>query len=56
MDLAYLTGQRVADVLKMDERDLRDGLLHVAQGKTGAKRRIEIAVARRARRAVLSAR
>ncbi|UGB46947.1 tyrosine-type recombinase/integrase [Frateuria edaphi] len=42
MDLAYLTGQRVADTLKMDERDVRDGFLHVAQGKTGAKRRIEV--------------
>ncbi|AHX12906.1 integrase [Dyella jiangningensis] len=42
MDLAYLTGQRVADTLKMDQRDVRDGFLHVAQGKTGAKRRIEV--------------
>lgn len=42
MDLGYLAGQRVADTLKMDERDVRDGFLHVAQGKTGAKRRIEI--------------
>jgi integrase len=33
----------VADTLKMDERDIRDGLLSVRQGKTGAKRRIEIA-------------
>lgn len=43
MDLSYLAGQRVADTLKMDERDIRDGLLSVRQGKTGAKRRIEIA-------------
>lgn len=42
MDLAYLTGQRVADTLKMDERDIREGQLAVRQGKTGAKRRIEI--------------
>jgi len=42
MDLAYLTGQRVADTLKMDQRDVRDGFLHVSQGKTGAKRRIEV--------------
>src|SRR5690242_13969836 len=42
MDLGYLAGQRVADTLKMDERDVRDGFLHVAQGKTGAKRRIEV--------------
>lgn len=42
MDLAYLAGQRVADTLKMDVRDIRDGFLHVTQGKTGVKRRIEI--------------
>jgi integrase len=42
MDLAYLAGQRVADTLKMDARDIRDGFLHVTQGKTGTKRRIEI--------------
>lgn len=42
MDLAYLTGQRVADTLKMDQRDVRDGHLQVAQGKTGVKRRIEV--------------
>lgn len=42
MDLAYLSGQRVADTLKMDERDVKDGFLHVAQRKTGAKRRIEV--------------
>lgn len=43
MDLAYLTGQRPADVLAMDERDLRDGAIEIAQGKTGAKLRIEVA-------------
>ncbi|RMU70947.1 Phage integrase:Phage integrase, N-terminal SAM-like protein [Pseudomonas syringae pv. apii] len=42
MDLFYLTGQRIADTLKMDERDIRDGRLWVQQGKTNAKRRIEI--------------
>ncbi|AWY39448.1 integrase [Pseudomonas putida] len=42
LDLFYLTGQRIADTLKMDERDIRDGKLAVRQGKTGAKRRIEI--------------
>lgn len=42
MDLFYLTGQRIADTLKMDERDIRDGRLAVQQGKTKAKRRIEI--------------
>lgn len=34
MDLAYLTGQRPADVMRMDERHLRDGHLEVQQGKT----------------------
>lgn len=42
MDLGYLTGQRVADTLKMDLRDLQGGFLQVSQGKTGAKRRIEV--------------
>jgi integrase len=42
MDLAYLTGQRVADTRTMDQRDVREGFLHVKQGKTKAKRRIEI--------------
>ena len=42
MDLAYLAGQRVADTRRMDQRDIREGFLHVKQGKTGAKRRIEI--------------
>jgi len=42
MDLAYLTGQRVTDTLGMDERDIKDGFLHVKQDKTGIRRRIEI--------------
>ncbi|WP_223504876.1 tyrosine recombinase XerC [Pseudomonas sp. BF-R-24] len=42
LDLFYLTAQRIADTLKMDERDIRDGQLAVQQGKTSAKRRIEI--------------
>lgn len=42
MDLAYLTGQRPADVLKMNETDIRDGVLHIAQRKTGQKLRISI--------------
>ena len=42
MDLAYLTGQRVADTLLMSERDIRDGALHVKQGKTSAKLRIGV--------------
>lgn len=43
MDLAYLTGQRPADVLRMDERDVRDEVLRVRQGKTGTKVRIGVA-------------
>jgi len=43
MDLAYLTGQRPADTLKFDERDVRDGVLAVGQNKTGAKLRITVA-------------
>jgi integrase len=42
MDLAYLTGQRPSDVLKMTERDIDDGALCVVQNKTGAKLRIII--------------
>ncbi|MGY8624194.1 tyrosine-type recombinase/integrase [Chromobacterium violaceum] len=40
MDLAYLTGQRPADVLKMKETDIRNGALEVKQNKTRAKLRI----------------
>lgn len=42
MDLAYLTGQRVADVLRMAETDIRDGAIEVQQNKTGAKLRIAV--------------
>lgn len=42
MDLAYLTGQRPADTLGFTEHDIRDGYLHVQQGKTKSKIRIEI--------------
>lgn len=42
MDLAYLTGQRPADTLKFDERDIRDGMLHLGQNKTGKKLRISV--------------
>lgn len=44
MDLAYLTGQRTADVLKMSLFDLRDGALEVQQNKTGKKLRILLAI------------
>ncbi|UBB15486.1 tyrosine-type recombinase/integrase [Comamonas odontotermitis] len=40
--LAKLTGQRPADVLRMSENHIADGILHVQQGKTAAKLRIEI--------------
>lgn len=43
LDLAYLTGQRPADVLKMSHSDLKDGAIYVVQNKTGAKLRVEIA-------------
>ena len=42
MDIALLTGQRPADVLKIMMADIRDGAVFVAQNKTGAKRAIEI--------------
>lgn len=42
MDLAYLTGQRPADVLKATVMDVQDGCLRVTQGKTGAKIRITL--------------
>ena len=42
MDVALLTGQRPADVLKMKRADVRDGVLFVAQNKTKAKRAIEL--------------
>ncbi len=40
MDLAYLTGQRPADVLKMRRSDVKDGALEVKQNKTTKKLRI----------------
>jgi integrase len=42
MDVAYLTGQRPADVLKIQRFDIRDGALWITQGKTGKKLRIEV--------------
>lgn len=42
MDLAYLTGQRPSDVLSLAETDIREGVLHVRQRKTGAKLRIAV--------------
>lgn len=42
MEIAYYTGQRPADVLKLERSDIRDGLLWVAQNKTGKRLRIRI--------------
>jgi len=42
MDLALLTGQRPADLLKMNRADIQDGALLVTQNKTGKKLRIAI--------------
>ena len=42
MDLAYLTGQRPADILSMRATDCDDEYLQVAQGKTSKKLRIEL--------------
>lgn len=42
MDMAYLTGQRPADVLKMRENDIVDGMLQIKQEKTGKKLRISL--------------
>lgn len=42
MDLAYLTGQRPADVLKTTAADVQDGHLRVTQGKTGKRLRIAL--------------
>jgi integrase len=42
LDLAYLTGQRPADVLKLSRSDIKDGTLWVEQNKTGKRLRITI--------------
>jgi len=42
MALAYLTGQRPSDVLKMSETDIKDNLLTVTQNKTEKRLRISI--------------
>lgn len=42
LDLAYLTGQRPADVLAFTRADIKDGELWVKQAKTKAKLRIAI--------------
>lgn len=42
LDLAWLTGQRPADVLKVSEGHIKDGELWITQNKTGAKLRIAV--------------
>ena len=42
MDLALLTGQRLADVLKLKRTDISDGALWIVQNKTGGRLGIEI--------------
>lgn len=42
MDVAYLTGQRPADVRKISQADAKDGELSVLQNKTGTKLRVSI--------------
>lgn len=42
LDLAYLTGQRPADVRKMTRNDIKEGAVWVAQNKTKAKLRVAI--------------
>lgn len=42
MDLAYLTGQRPADILKLNETDFEHDLLLISQNKTGKKLRIRV--------------
>jgi len=42
MDIAFLTGQRPADVLRLARTDIRDGALWIRQAKTRARLRILI--------------
>jgi integrase len=42
LDLAYLTGQRPADMLKITRANLKDGAIEINQNKTRKKLRIEI--------------
>lgn len=42
MDLAYFTGQRPADVLRMSETDIKDGVLVFGQAKTDRPMRIAV--------------
>lgn len=42
MDIAYLTGQRPVDVVKLHSDHIHNGILHITQQKTKAKQRFEI--------------
>ena len=42
MDIAYLTGQRPADVRKMTREDMKSGAVAVQQNKTGVKLRVSV--------------
>lgn len=42
LDLAYLTGQRPADVVAMSSTDIQDNMLQIDQGKTSKKLRMLI--------------
>ena len=42
MELALLTGQRPADVLKLKRTDIRDGALWIVQKKTGQRLGVEV--------------
>ncbi|WP_238985018.1 tyrosine-type recombinase/integrase [Candidatus Glomeribacter gigasporarum] len=42
MELAYLTGQRPADVLKLMQTDIQDGYICLVQNKTNKRLRIAV--------------
>ncbi|MEC5161682.1 MULTISPECIES: tyrosine-type recombinase/integrase [unclassified Janthinobacterium] len=42
LDMAYLTGQRPGDAVKMRVDDIEDGRLRITQGKTGKRLRVSI--------------
>lgn len=42
MDVAYLTGQRPVDLVSLHSSQIRDGILHITQQKTGAELRFAV--------------
>lgn len=42
LDLAYLTGKRPNETLRLSESDIRDGVLHIFQSKTSKRQRMSI--------------